>query len=133
MYSLFLHIQRPHHSLNTSFTDGLMINFPTFTSKAIVGTSDIYLDAVPLSYDPDAMKSTLSIPSSTQDYCRNITDLPNSSSILQNFCGGSDHLIHDLKQFYTDVKTKCQLGFDIPAGFQQRSNHQQLFQLHTIL
>jgi len=89
IYRLFLHIQRPNHSLNSLFTDGFMINLPTFKTKAIVGTLDIYLDAVPLSYDPDTMKSTPSILSSTQDYCHNITDLPKSSSILQNVCGGT--------------------------------------------
>jgi hypothetical protein len=131
IYSLFLHIQRPGHSLNSSFTDGLLINFPTFTTKAIVGTSDIYLDAVPLLCSSDAMVNSSTITPSSLHTCRNITDISDSSQTLQNDSANTDHLISDLCQYYNSVKVKRQLGFDVPAGFQQSSNHQQMFQLYT--
>jgi hypothetical protein len=47
IYSLFLHIKCPHHGLQSSFEDGLKIIFPEFTTSAILGKDDIYLDAVP--------------------------------------------------------------------------------------
>jgi hypothetical protein len=48
IYSLFLHIQCPSHGLHSSFDTGLFIIFLEFRTKAIVGTDDIYLDAVPI-------------------------------------------------------------------------------------
>jgi len=130
IYSLFLHIQRPGHSLNSSFTDGLLINFPTFTTKAIIGTSDIYLDAVPLLCDSDTMVNSSHITPSSLHTCRNITDISVSSPTLQNDNRNPDHFLSDLCQYYNSVKIKGQLGFDVPAGFRQNSNHQQMFQVY---
>ena len=45
IYSLFLHVQLPGHGLESTFHEGLFINFPDFRSKAIIGKYDIYLDA----------------------------------------------------------------------------------------
>jgi hypothetical protein len=50
IYSLFLHIRSPNHGLRSSFEDGLHIDFPTFSTKAILGADDVYLDAVPVNY-----------------------------------------------------------------------------------
>jgi hypothetical protein len=47
IYSLFLHIKQQQHGIQSSFDDGLHLKFPTFTTKTIVGSMDIYLDAVP--------------------------------------------------------------------------------------
>ncbi len=47
IYSLFLHVRTPHHGLQSSFENGLHIIFPTFQTKAILGSDDIYLDAIP--------------------------------------------------------------------------------------
>jgi hypothetical protein len=48
IYSLFLHIKNPHHSVHSTSEDGLFLVFPEFESKAIIGESDIYLDAEPV-------------------------------------------------------------------------------------
>ncbi len=48
IYTLFLHIKCPGHSLKSSFDSGLDIVFPECSTKAIIGHDDIYLDAVPL-------------------------------------------------------------------------------------
>jgi hypothetical protein len=52
IYSLFLHVQSPGHGLIPSFDDGIYITFlfpfPTFKTKAIIGSHDIYLDSVPV-------------------------------------------------------------------------------------
>jgi len=49
IYSLFQHINSPHHRLESSYEEGLFLIFPNFTTKAIVGKHDIYLDAIPTS------------------------------------------------------------------------------------
>jgi hypothetical protein len=49
IYSLFLHIQSPGHQLESTFEDGLLIVFPSFKTKAVIGSHDIYLVACPLS------------------------------------------------------------------------------------
>jgi hypothetical protein len=49
IYSLFLHAQLPHHGVYSSFEERLFLNFPMFKMKAIIGTDDIYLDALPVS------------------------------------------------------------------------------------
>jgi hypothetical protein len=64
IYSLFLHIQYPGHGLHSSFEDGLHICFPQFTTKALVGEHDIYLDVIPINSTmnqgpiPDLFKSS---------------------------------------------------------------------------
>jgi hypothetical protein len=103
--------------LNSSFTDGLLITFPTFTTKAIIGTSDIYLDAVALLCDSDTMVNSSHITPSSLHTCRNITDISVSSPTLQNDNRNPDHFLSDLCQYYNSVKIKGQLGFDVPAGF----------------
>jgi len=39
--------------------------------------------------------------------------------------------LNDLRDYFCDVKTKRQLGLDVPAGFRQSSNHQKDFVIHT--
>jgi hypothetical protein len=133
IYSLFVHIQEPGHSINSSFTEGLSINFPTFSLKAIVGRSDIYLDAIPLSTVGDNM--TPVIPSTTMPTslhtCHNITDVSTHTPTLLNEHGAQENLLSDLRRYYFTTKTKRQLGLDISVGFRQSSNYQKLFQLHT--
>jgi hypothetical protein len=47
IYSLFLHIKQKDHGLQSSFDTGLLLNFPTFQTPAIVGSNNIYIDALP--------------------------------------------------------------------------------------
>jgi hypothetical protein len=47
IYSLFLHIKTPGHGIQSSFDQGLFLSFPTFQMQAIIGTDDLYLDALP--------------------------------------------------------------------------------------
>jgi hypothetical protein len=79
IYSLFLHIQSPGHGLKSSFEEGMFIIFPTFQTKAILGTDDFYLDATPANstvLDTHTLDSEVSseINSSgtTDIFCRNI-------------------------------------------------------------
>jgi hypothetical protein len=64
IYSLFLHIKLPGHSITSSFDDGLFVHFPDFTAKGIIGTSDIYLDITPFHDDTDTRK-VVSVPGSS--------------------------------------------------------------------
>jgi hypothetical protein len=54
IYSLILHIQHPGHGLQSFFDNGLYIQFPYFQTNAILGTDDIYLDAIPVSLNQDS-------------------------------------------------------------------------------
>lgn len=58
IYSLFLHIQCPLHSLYSPYEGRLNVLFPGFQSKAILGENDIYLDAVPVQQDTVDFDST---------------------------------------------------------------------------
>jgi hypothetical protein len=49
IYSLFQHIQTKDHRLESSYDEGLFVIFPSFHTKAIIGTDDIHLDFLPFS------------------------------------------------------------------------------------
>jgi hypothetical protein len=80
IYSLFLHIQCPHHGLHSSFEDGLYIVFPDFKTKASLGHDDIYLDAVPFTCNnicsnsivPPAPTSSNNCQFTTDTFCRTV-------------------------------------------------------------
>jgi len=128
IYSLFQHIQSPNHKLESSYDQGLFLVFPTFTTKALVGQHDIYLDALPITHDSTAAQShSLTVQSSTP-LCRNIMEFQNN---LQHETKQLDNILRELCQYYADIKTKRQLGLDIPAGFQRSSDHQKEFILYT--
>jgi hypothetical protein len=120
IYSLLLHIQGEGQGLESTYDKGLFITFPTFKSKAIIGTTDIYLDIHPFNLSSD------------------ITSIINSSSTLENnipFTSNlnshhetptKDKLLPDLWQYYSSVKTKRQLKLDVPAGFRKLPSTQKL-------
>jgi hypothetical protein len=89
IYSLFLHIQHPDYAIHSSFDVGLSIIFPTFTTKALIGQNDIYLDAVPI--------HTTSI---LQDQVA--SSLNSSISSLDKH----SHYYHHMTQFQDDVATE---------------------------
>jgi len=43
IYRFFLHIQQPHHGIHSSFEGGLIIQFPDFETKALIGNNDVSL------------------------------------------------------------------------------------------
>jgi hypothetical protein len=78
IYSLFLHIQSPGYALHSSFGAGMSIIFPTFTTKAIIGHHDIYLNATPANATPRSellanLASSSSSMSNTTPFCRHVT------------------------------------------------------------
>ena len=48
VYSLFVHTQLPNHGVYSSYEDGLFLQFPDFRTKAVIGSDELYLDALPL-------------------------------------------------------------------------------------
>jgi hypothetical protein len=136
IYSLFQHINSPHHRLESSYEEGLFLIFPNFTTKAIVGKHDIYLDAIPIlgtSHDiqtQELEEGTFTSPESLSDtdFCCTVTDFQLK---LRNETDHIDNLLRELRQYYKDVKMRRQKGLTIPAGFRRPSNHQTQFIIHT--
>lgn len=128
IFSLFLHIQSPGCAVHSSFDDGLSIIFPDFQTKALIGYNNIYLDAVPskhASVSPSILSASSMSPScgEHQEFCRHINDFQFE---IQLESKKVDHLLHQLRQYYHNVKTRCQLDLEVPAGFRHQSAHQRL-------
>jgi hypothetical protein len=127
---LFLHIRSPNHGLRSSFEDGLHIIPPSFSTKAILGADDVYLDAVPLNYHSDGSNSSHVIDT-TNLKCHHVTQLSKPNPVIEK---KEDNLLCNLQHYYGEVKTKRQLNLEVPAGFRQKNTFQhqvQDFQLST--
>lgn len=111
LYSLFLHIQLPDHGFHSSYDNGLFITFPMFTTKAVLGTDDIYLDALPMMMISD-YNSTVPIDS----FRRNLKHFDNE--VLKP-SKSLDNLMKSLCIYNISVKTKCQLNLEIPMDLCQ--------------
>jgi hypothetical protein len=124
--SLFSHIKCHGHELHSSFEDGLFLGFLMFCSKAIVGSHDIYLDAVPVStqsvLSPSGSDSVTSV-----SVCTSLSHLSDDAIVEPS---EQDNLIYQLHQYYHDVKTKRQLNFEVPAGFRQTGFFQRNLKDH---
>jgi hypothetical protein len=129
IYSLFQHIQTPDHHLESSYEDGLFIIFPTFCTKAIIGTDDIYLDFHPITVNnSDVMSDYTSIDSPSLEKCSHI---PAFQKQMDQEISSLDHLLQTLRDYFNVVKTKRQLGFDVPAGFRRDNTHNQNYSYAT--
>jgi hypothetical protein len=120
-----LHIKQPDHGLQSSFDTGLLLVFPTFHTKAVVGSDDIYIDALPHDLnklDEDELPTPLSLPSDS--LCHNVTQISGTSNILPK---SDNNVLKHLRVYYSEVKTKCQLNQHVPAGFRQDSKVQRDF------
>jgi len=127
IYCLFLHIQCPTHGLHSLFDAGLHIEFPTFTTKAVLGQNDIYLNAVPSQSNATSLSiSSIDIPSNT--IFRHVTQ-PDRGLIIEPT--GEDNILRQLRKFYQEVKHKRQLNLDVPAGFCRDTTHQQNYRYAT--
>ncbi len=109
--------------MQSSFDTGLFLTFPTFSTKAIIGEHDIYLDPslghnVDLSYLQSPLASSLSSAS----ICRALTQVDNNPNIKPT---KQDHLLNQLCQYYKDIKTKRQLNLEVPVGFCQNNQLQR--------
>ena len=128
IYSLFIHIKNPGHGLSSSFDKGLFIQFPGFETKALIGQDDIYLDATPVLHHNviEAMVPVSTSPIIENDLgvCRTLTDF---QSELVEETTKLDNILRQLRRYYQEVKTKRQLGLDVPAGFRSDTSLQSTF------
>jgi len=129
IYSLFLHIQCEVHGLESTYDRGLFITFPSFKTRALIGATDIYLDIKPFLPDsPDlihqVLEGSIIFPTSTST---------NLSVHLNAHCEISDQgkLFPELRRYYNEIKTKCQLNLDVPAGFRHLTSTQRHFTTKT--
>ena len=123
IYSLFVHVQSPNHGLRSSFETGLHILFPNFTTTAILGEHDIYLNALPGNQQIKCT-SFLSIDSSqavqgedASVCCHATIDTVQKASETVK----GDNILTTLRQYYKNVQTKRQLNFEVPAGFRREN------------
>jgi hypothetical protein len=126
IYSLFIHVQLPNLGLKSSFDQGLFLEFPTFQTKAIIGKSDLFLDALLLPENITKQQSSTTVQYSNEVCCH-------ISNFQQDVLCETDHLDHllfSLRQYYATIKTKRQLQLGTPAGFRQLSQHQKLYLMH---
>jgi hypothetical protein len=96
----------------------LSLIFPEFTTKAVLGHHDIYLDAEPV-IDPDNFSS---VDVSTDQFCRNLKEFTNDVTKETKYL---DNLLKNLRQYYKEVKTKRQLNLDVPAGLRRATTQQR--------
>jgi len=103
IYCLFHHIQSPNHGLQSSFDTGLYINFPGFTSRAVLGDHDIYLDASPVHAGESVIKPTLASFVSNPTVCRSMTQNDENKIIEPT---KQDHLLAQLRKYNQEVKNQ---------------------------
>lgn len=122
-----MHIQCPGHSIKSFFEEGLIIFFPGFHTKAIVGVNDIYLDATPCS--DNSVNYASSDPNSSPLF-NHITQL--QTDIAIESCK-VDNILESLRQYYNEIKTKRQLNLEFPAGFRCKNQWQTACTHHASL
>ena len=127
IYSLFIHIKTPNHGLESSFDKGLILHFPDFSISALIGHDNIYLDMQPLPQRTSVLSSTLDYPPMTS-FCRKLSDFTEE---VDKETKHLDNLLKDLRDYYAFIKTKRQLGLDVPAGFRRESTHKQQFIMYS--
>jgi hypothetical protein len=92
----------------------LDIVFPEFSTKAVIGQNDIYLDAVPLEDFKCSNITTL---------CRKLTT---SDTTKEPTVTERENILKILCDYYKHVKMKRAANLPVPNGFCQSSNHQSI-------
>jgi len=128
IYSLFQHVQSPGHRLESSYEKGLYIIFPSFKTKAIISSHDIYLDATPLSLEGVSNECSSPLRPIPVSVCHDLTVFQNDIKVETDRL---DTILRDLRQYFTDVKTKRKLDLDVPSGFRRQSLQQKNARLYT--
>jgi hypothetical protein len=135
IYSLFVHIKSPGYGLHSSYDQGLFITFPQFQSTGIIGDHDIYIDMQPVNEDSSLdhdLNSSVGNKEAMFDetsICRHINKFQEALSQETN---NIDNLLSRLRWYYNEIKSKRQLGLNVPTGFRSSSQWQQDFRLLTL-
>ena len=74
IYSLFVHMQTPNYGLESSYEDGLFLKFPHFTTIAVIGGDDIYVDMLPIHSSTTGIQDA-DLISDTLSFCHHLTQL----------------------------------------------------------
>jgi hypothetical protein len=85
------------------------------------------LDACPLS--STNLPSTNETAALNSSFCCHVTKLQDE---IETETSQLDRILQELRDYYTMVKTKRQLGFEVPAGFSRTSEHEKLFCPHLL-
>ena len=100
----------------------MFVIFPQFRTKATIRKDDIYLDFLPLQENILEDCSDLSsIHSPNSEKCHHVTEFHQN---LDQEISYLNKLLHHLREYYSIVKTKRQLGMDVPAGFRRNTKQQ---------
>ena len=110
--------------MESTSDQGLYITFPTFKSKAIIGHSNIYLDATPYLADSNSSFQDHPVSSTFDTSSPLVTKL---QSGIQQESAKLDNLLLDLCSYYNEVKTKRILKLEVPAGFRHLTSSQCQF------
>jgi hypothetical protein len=105
----------PNHGLETTPDQGLFIKIPGFQTKAIIGSTDIYLNALPCSV-PSSSTTSLQPALTSRDDTQHDSITSFQSSIQQE-TKKLDSVLYNLCQYYATAKTKRQLDLERPEGF----------------
>jgi hypothetical protein len=81
----------------------------------------------PLSFELSDHSNSVVNPDSTP-FCRKLSDF---TETVDTETKQLDNILRDLRNYYATVKTKRQLGLDVPAGFCRDNIHKQQFVLHS--
>jgi hypothetical protein len=130
IYSLFLHIQSLDHSIKSTCDEGLIISFPTFQTKAVIGKNDIYLNANPCTESIDDSNISRVHVSSDNSVCKHLTQFQTEVATESQKV---DNILLLLRRYYNEVKTKRQLNLEVPAGFRQSNQWQTDSRHHALL
>jgi len=94
----------PNHGLETTPDQGLFIKIPGFQTKAIIGSTDIYLNALPCSV-PSSSTTSLQ-PALTSRDDTQYDSITSFQSSIQQETKKLDNILHNLCQYYATAKTK---------------------------
>ncbi len=105
----------------------MSIPFPDFSTKAIIGHTDIYLNAHPVSNSGKPMLDVSPCSPSVNNSTILSRHISQFQSDVKSESAKVDNLLASLRQYYKDIKTKHQLNLEMPAGFCQENDLQRTF------
>jgi hypothetical protein len=71
--------------------------------------------------------SNTSVTSDSSSFCRKLSEFHEN---IEQETKQLDNILRDLRKYYSQVKTKRQLGVEVPAGFPQDSTLKKQFTGH---
>jgi pyoverdine/dityrosine biosynthesis protein Dit1 len=82
----------------------------------------IYIDGIPSSTNNIQLNHSYT-PSSTMSVCRSINQFSDGVKVESEKV---NNLLNALQQYYSEIKTRRQLNFEVPVGFRQKNQYQKM-------